>query len=291
LQSILSTIKNAQDEAITGLIGGELNLFDDFKARFRKRYDGNVTLEADALRNLIKNSKLIDEHNKLFAKGKVSFELGIWEHSDLSREEIVAEMTGFIRRPKAKSLYEFEYPSDVPNYVNYTQKGWVSRVMNQGMCGSCWAFSAIGAWEGQIAKKTGQLVKLSEQNLIDCNKDSEFGNWGCSGGDMKTVYDFIVNKQRGINPAVYYRYSGRGSRPCSYNPDKNVSSIVDFVEIETGNETLLMQALAHVGPLAIAVDASLETFQNYKSGVFDDPACSEYINHAVVELFNLHNSI
>jgi C1A family cysteine protease len=61
-----------------------------------------------------------------------------------------------------------------------------------------------------------------------------------------------------------------------------VATIADYVEVETGNETLLMQALAHVGPLAIAVDASLETFQNYQGGVYNDPACSTKINHAVV---------
>jgi len=38
----------------------------------------------------------------------------------------------------------------------------------QGVCGSCWAHTTVGALEAQIFKQTGNLTALSVQNLVDC---------------------------------------------------------------------------------------------------------------------------
>jgi C1A family cysteine protease len=281
---VINQVQTDVNEGLDGLVGFTndfLNQFSDFKSRFNKTYESEEA-EGKALLNIANLLPKIQEHNDNYNSGSSSFQLGIWEYSDMSADDISENMTGFVSKPKEKTVFKNDYPADVPPYVNYTQAGLVSRIMNQGICGGCWAFSAIGAWEGQIAKKTGQLVKLSEQNLIDCNKDQEQGNWGCGGGDMKTVYEFIKGKGHGINSAQSYRYKGQDNYACAYNPQKSVATIEDYVEVETGNETLLMQALAHVGPLAIAVDASSDTFQNYHGGVYNDPACSTKINHAVV---------
>jgi hypothetical protein len=158
--------------------------------------------------NFVLNLRQIAFQDDQYDAGLSTFKIGIWEYSDLKAEDIVNLMTGFKPQPQAKSIHEYDFPTNAPDYVNYTANGWVNGVLNQGFCGCCWAFSALGALEGQIAKKTGQLIKLSEQNLIDCNKDDVKGNWGCNGGDMKTVYEFIKANSRGINAASYYRYKG-----------------------------------------------------------------------------------
>ncbi|KAG9471120.1 hypothetical protein GDO78_015740 [Eleutherodactylus coqui] len=198
---------------------------------------------------------------------------------DMTSEEIVHTMTG-LRVPSnrhSNHTYEADWKARIPKYIDYRKKGYVTPVQNQGACGSCWAFSSVGALEGQLMKKTGKLVSLSPQNLVDCDTD----NYGCQGGYMTNAFGY-VRDNHGIDSDAIYPYIGQ-DEGCLYNPSGRAADCKGFKEIPTGDEKALKRAVAQVGPVAVSIDASLASFHFYSKGVYYDANCDpEGINHAVL---------
>ena len=142
--------------------------------------------------------------------------------------------------------------------LNWVDKGYVTPVKDQGLCGCCFAFSAIGSLEGQWFRKTGQLISLAEQQLVDC----VYPGTGCEGGNMNDAYDYIAFSN-GIQNGTTYPYDsyyGDQTFSCRYDAQKAVANDTGAVQLPSGDEVALLEALIANGPIASGIDASLDTF-------------------------------
>lgn len=168
---------------------------------------------------------------------------------------------------------------DRPDMVDWRDEGYVTPVKDQGQCGSCWSFGATGSMEGAIFKKTGELVSLSEQNLVDCDKKSS----ACQGGLEIYAFDYVISNG-GINTEADYPYqSGDGSHhQCRFDDSNRVLTISSYDEYPRDEENLT-DKLATEGPISVGIDAGQRSFQFYSSGIYYEEDCHTLLlNHAVL---------
>nr|CCQ18588.1 Cysteine proteinase Cathepsin F [Sycon ciliatum] len=254
-----------------------------FKTAYGKSYTNHQ--EELMRRNVFrKNQKLIQDTNEK----KLGFTVAMNELGDLTEEEFSRTrlgqpknlVGGKFQRPGAVFLFpENEDPANLPNEVDWRKHGYVTPIKDQGQCGSCWSFSATGSLEGQHFRKTGKLVSLSEQNLVDCSTLE--GDNGCHGGLMNDAFTYVAINGGIMSEADYPYKHVKGN--CSYNRNRAVAHAVSYVNIPPQNESALKMAVATVGPISVAIDASAPTFRFYKSGVYYSPTCSSFrLDHGVL---------
>jgi len=262
-----------------------------YKLQHRKQYESD-TEEKFRMKIYMDNVHKVELHNQKYAQGLIKYKLGINQYSDMLHHEFIHTLNGFnrTRRLLGANMLPDKYgydgitfipPSNVelPKLVDWRNKGAVTPVKNQGHCGSCWSFSATGSLEGQHFRKTGKLVSLSEQNLVDCS--TKYGNNGCEGGLMDNAFRYVKDNH-GIDTEKSYPYEAEDDK-CRYNPKNSGATDRGYTDIQTGSEEDLQSAVATVGPVSVAIDASHESFQFYSEGVYDEPQCSsDELDHGVL---------
>ncbi|XP_034104195.1 procathepsin L-like [Drosophila albomicans] len=255
--------------------------FNAFKLKQHKIYKDS-TEELKRLQIFVENKKLIDRHNKRYEAGKESYKMGVNKFTDLTQEEFKTLVLTNLNPADAQEGIDYIYnPSaktSLPSSVDWRLSGAVNPVKNQGSCGSCWAFSAVGSLESHNFINLNQRVSLSEQNLVDCTRGYPYYNQGCGGGWPIEALNY-VRDNGGINTESSYPYEGE-DKSCRYNKNNIGSKISAVIQIASGDEAALASAVAKKGPISVCVDASL--FQYYQSGVFNEPSCSQSTNHCIV---------
>jgi len=241
-------------------------LADEWES-FKKVWGKEYQPAEDSLRRGIwkRNKALVESHKSNH------FTLALNEASDWTADEVESFRLGYVdmEEGEGKTFSEIE---ERPDLLDHREAGLVTEVKNQGHCGSCWAFSATGGIEGVWAKKVGELLSVSEQQLVDCAHGS------CSGGNMGNAWDTAKD---GIMSEEDYPYEHKDGE-CRYNSSQAVASVSGHESV-AHNEHDLEKALYQIGyPISIAVHAG-SSFQHYKEGVYNDPECVEgKLNHAVL---------
>jgi cathepsin L len=236
--------------------------------KFKNQYNKVYTRAEESVRFAIfqDNLRAIERHNA----GQHSFRLGVNKFSDMTNTEF-KRFNGYRAsgaRPISSQTFNSKV-SDLPATVDWRTKGLVTPVKDQGQCGSCWAFSAVASLEGQHAKSTGKLVSLSEQNLVDCSQQE--GNQGCDGGLMDQAFQYVEDAG-GIDTEASYPYEAQDDT-CRFNKANVGATLKGFVDIPSGDENALQAAVATIGPISVAMDASSPNFQAYSGGIYNFTDC------------------
>uniref|UniRef100_A0A8C4Q954 Peptidase C1A papain C-terminal domain-containing protein n=1 Tax=Eptatretus burgeri TaxID=7764 RepID=A0A8C4Q954_EPTBU len=97
---------------------------------------------------------------------------------------------------------------------------------------------------------------------------------------MQRAFEYI-KVSGGIESESSYPYEDDDLK-CRFNKSLVVAKCKGYTDIQKGNETALKIAVATIGPISVAIDASSDSFQFYKSGVYNNINCSQSTNHAVL---------
>lgn len=284
-----TTNQSVGNESMTSPMDGKKHyefivekIFKDYKDIFKKEYK-------DEMEHV--KRKDIFRHNLRFINNKnrqnLTFKLQLNHFADVTDDEM-KYFRGLLNESYVDNNAQIFHPPhldiesiEVPKTLDWREYGAISDVRSQGICGSCYAYAVTGAVEAAHYLKTGQLIKLSEQQIVDCSWG--FGNKGCKGGYPYRAMQWII-KHGGIATRKSYGKYLAQEGYCHFENITHGASIDGYYNVSQGNASQLKMAIAMYGPVTILINTRPKSFKFYDSGVYYDKGCDDRLDHAALAI-------
>jgi cathepsin B len=153
-------------------------------------------------------------------------------------------------------------------------------IRDQGQCGSCWAFGATESFSDRWCIVKGQSVLMSPQYVVSCDKN----NYGCNGGYLNMVMQFLVNTGTVADACDPY-FSGQNGNSGTCPTACKDGSALKFYKGSSwaqvsSNENSIMNEIYTNGPVEVAFTV-YQDFMSYSSGVYHHVSGGVLGGHAV----------
>ena len=266
-------------------------LFHNFKSTYKKEY-----VDEDEESNKLKHFKnylsRVDERNQKEKEAGGTAVHGLTKFADMSHDEFKEKMLGY-RKPEGKM--SVKNLATVEKYTGSLKKvDWrgiytAGDVRDQGVCASCWAFSASQQIESD-AIRAGLIsvgTKLSTQQILSCDTTDNnimTQNLGCDGGYTEGAFDYIREVGGLVADGTYPYGSYQGTTgSCETSKTNYIVAVDDYYTIDDEDE--MIDYVLSTGPLSACIDAT--EWDTYQDGIVS--SCGTEVNHCV-QIVGVHTT-